>query len=190
MAPGQNVGYIRVSTDDQSTARQLAGVELDRVFEDKLSGKDTARPGLQDCLAYLREGDTLHVHSLDRLGRSLVDLERIVVELIDRGVLVKLHHPGLTFSSASDPMSTAYRQMLAVFAEMERGVARERQREGIAVAKKAGKHLGRARSLSPDQVAEIRARVAAGEQKQDLAREFGVGRSTLYRALATRGSSA
>ncbi|EIQ9187804.1 recombinase family protein, partial [Escherichia coli] len=84
-----NIGYKRVSTVDQNTDRQLAGVTLDKVFEDKLSGKDTNRPGLQACLSYLREGDTLHVHSLDRLGRNTLDILALVEELNNRGVIVR-----------------------------------------------------------------------------------------------------
>lgn len=187
MAPGQHVGYIRVSTDDQSTARQLAGVELHRTFDDKQSGKDAARPALKEALAYVRQGDTLHVHSIDRLARNLRDLLVILEDLTGRGVAVRFHKEALTFTGEADPFQALQLQIIGAVAEFERALIRERQREGIAAARKAGKHLGRARGLSPDQVAEIRARVAKGEQKQDLAREYGVGRSTLYRALAARG---
>lgn len=89
-----NIGYKRVSTVDQNTDRQLAGLTLDKVFEDKLSGKDTNRPGLQACLAYLREGDTLHVHSLDRLGRNTLDILALVEQLNNRGVIVRFHKEG------------------------------------------------------------------------------------------------
>lgn len=185
MAPGQHVGYVRVSTVDQKADRQLAGVDLDKTFSEKLSGKGVARPILQEVLGYVREGDTLHIHSIDRLARNLQDLLELLQILVGKGVTVKFHKEGLTFAGTEDPFQRLQLQVIGAVAEFERALIKERQREGIAVARKAGKHLGRARSLSPDQVAEIRVRLAKGEQKQDLAKEFGVGRSTLYRALAT-----
>ena len=82
---GQQIGYVRVSTLDQNTGRQLDGMSLDKVFEDKASAKDTNRPNLQACMDYLREGDTLHVHSIDRLARNLQDLEQLVTLLNGKG---------------------------------------------------------------------------------------------------------
>ncbi|WP_446682083.1 recombinase family protein [Deinococcus wulumuqiensis] len=99
MTRGQRVGYIRVSTTDQNTARQLDGVELDRIFEDKASGKDAKRPKLQELLAYVREGDTVIVHSMDRLARNVDDLRRIVTELSGRGVRVEFRREGVTFGA-------------------------------------------------------------------------------------------
>ena len=88
---GKQIGYIRVSTIDQNTDRQLHGITLDKVFEDKCSGKDANRPQLKECLSYLRDGDTLHIHSIDRLARSLRDLLNIVEELLGRGVKIIFH---------------------------------------------------------------------------------------------------
>lgn len=180
---GEHVGYLRVSTTDQSTARQLDGVPLAKTFEDKASGKTIDRPKLRECLAYLRDGDTLHVHSMDRLARNLDDLRRIVRDLTGRGVVVRFEKESLSFSGESSPMANLLLSMLGAVAEFERSLILERQREGIAIAKAAGKYKGRKPSLSPTQVAEVRQRCAEGEQKAKIARHFGVSRETLYKAL-------
>jgi DNA invertase Pin-like site-specific DNA recombinase len=177
---GQNVGYVRVSTVVQNTARQLDGVALDKVFEDKASGKNTDRPQLTACMSHLREGDTLHVHSMDRLCRNLDDLRRIVKDLTGRGVVVKFHKEGLSFTGEDSPMSNLLLSMLGAVAEFERSIILERQREGIAIAKSEGKYKGRKPSLTTDRIAELRQRAAGGEKKTALAREFGVSRETVY----------
>lgn len=183
MSRGQRVGYIRVSTTDQNTARQLDGVELDRIFEDKASGKDAKRPRLQELLAYVREGDTVIVHSMDRLARNVDDLRRIVTDLSGRGVRVEFQREGVTFTGEDNPMNTLLLTMLGAVAEFLRAQNLENQREGIAKAKQAGKYKGRKRVLTPEQVEQVRVRVAAGEKKTALAKEFGVNRDTLYEAL-------
>lgn len=179
--PGQRVGYVRVSTVDQNTERQLDGVELDRVFIDKASGKDTSRPQLQACREYVREGDTLIVHSMDRLARSLVDLRTMVDELTGRGVAVEFVKERLTFTrDESDPCSVLMLSIMGAVAEFERAMIRERQREGIALAKLRGVYTGRRPVLSDVQVGEVVSRLAGGESAADLAREFGVSRATIY----------
>lgn len=180
---GQNVGYIRVSTVIQNTARQLDVLALDKVFEDRASGKNTDRPQLTACLSHLREGDTLHVHSMDRLCRNLDDLRRIVKDLTGRGVKVKFYKEGLTFTGEDSPMSNLLLSMLGAVAEFERSIILERQREGIAIAKSEGKYKGRKPSLTTDDIAELMRRAAAGERKAVLAREFGVSRETVYSYL-------
>jgi DNA invertase Pin-like site-specific DNA recombinase len=180
---GQHIGYVRVSTVDQNTARQLDGVTLDRIFEDKASGKDVKRPQLDACMKHLREGDTLHVHSMDRLCRNLDDLRRIVKDLTGRGVVVKFHKEGLKFTGDDAPMSNLLLSMLGAVAEFERALIRERQREGIAIAKADGRYKGRKPVLTPERVQELRQRVASGEKKTDLAAEFGISRQTLYANL-------
>lgn len=177
---GQNVGYVRVSTLLQNTSRQLDGVALHKVFEDHASGKDTARPQLTACLAHLREGDTLHVHSMDRLCRNLDDLRKIVKELTSRGVTVKFHKENLSFTGEDSPMSNLLLSMLGAVAEFERSLILERQREGIAIAKDQGKYKGRKPSLDEQRVLELRRRAGAGEKKTALAREFGISRETIY----------
>ncbi len=181
---GQNVGYVRVSTVIQNTARQLDGVALDKVFEDRASGKNTDRPQLAACMSHLREGDTLHVHCMDRLCRNLDDLRRIVKELTGRGVVVKFHKEGLTFTGEDSPMSNLLLSMLGAVAEFERSIILERQREGIAIAKVEGKYKGRKPSLTSDRIEDLRKRAAGGEKKTALAREFGISRETVYAYIA------
>lgn len=190
MSTGQIVGYQRVSTTDQNTARQLDGVQVDRMFTDHASGKDTDRPQLQACLEYVREGDELVVHSMDRLARSLVDLRRTVDEMTGRGVRVRFVKEGLTFTrDESDPCSVLMLSVMGAVAEFERSLLLERQREGIAVAKREGKYKGRAYALTPDQAAALAGRLAAGESAAALAKEYGVSRATVYNT-AQRATSA
>src|ERR1017187_6053579 len=179
----KRVGYIRVSTLDQNTDRQLEGVKLDKVFTDKASGKDTARPQLQAALEYLREGDLLLVHSMDRLARNLDDLGRIVFDLTKEGGHVQVVKENLTFTGEDSPMSNLLLSLLGAVAEFERSLIRERQREGIELAKKKGVYKGRKPSLTKVQIAEIRRRVKACEKKAALAAEFRISRQTLYAAL-------
>lgn len=176
-------GYIRVSTLDQNEARQLDGVQVDRTFTDKASGKDTNRPQLEAVLAFLREGDTLVVHSLDRLARNLTDLRRIVESLNARGVEVEFVKEGLRFTGKEDAMAKLMLNIMGAFAEFERSLIKERQREGIAIAKKQGVYKGRAFKLSDAQASELRARIEGGESKAALARQFNISRETLYNYL-------
>jgi DNA invertase Pin-like site-specific DNA recombinase len=177
---GKRIGYVRVSTLDQNESRQLEGAQLDKRFADKASGKDTKRPQLQTALDYLRDGDVLVVHSMDRLARNLDDLRKIVLGLTGRGVVVEFVKEHLTFTSDDNAMSRLLLSVMGAFAEFERSLIRERQREGIALAKRKGVYKGRKPSLTPERVKELRARVAAGEKKAALAREFGISRETLY----------
>ena len=179
----KRVGYRRVSSVDQSTERQLEGIQLDKVFTDKASGKDTNRPQLQAALEYLREGDLLLAHSMDRLARSLDGLRKIVLDLTSRGVHVQFVKENLTFTGEDSPMSNLLLSLLGAVAEFERSLIRERQREGIELAKKKGVYKGRKPSLTKVQVAEIRKRVKAGEKKAALAAEYRISRQTLYTAI-------
>jgi DNA invertase Pin-like site-specific DNA recombinase len=181
---GKRVGYLRVSSVDQNTARQLDGVPLDKTFTDKASGKDTNRPQLRAALDYLRDGDVLVVHSMDRLARSLSDLLALVQELTGRSVTVEFVKENLAFTGDDSPMSKLMLAVMGATAEFERDMIRERQREGIAKAKQAGKYRGRQSTMSAPQVQAIRDRAAAGEKKAALAREFGVTRQTIYNVIA------
>ena len=180
----QRVGYQRVSTIDQNTDRQLDGVELDKMFSDKASGKDTQRPQLVACVEYVREGDTLVVHSMDRLARNLEDLRRLVRELTRQGVKVEFVKENLTFAGDDSPMNTLLLSMLGAVAEFERSMILERQREGIALAKAAGKYKGRKAALTDEQADKLRARLAAGESVTSLAKDFGISRQTVYNYAA------
>jgi DNA invertase Pin-like site-specific DNA recombinase len=184
---GKHVGYRRVSSADQNEVRQLDGVELDKVFTDKASGKDVKRPKLQAALEFVREGDMLVVHSMDRLARNLDDLRRIVTDLTGRGVHVQFLKEGLLFNGEDDSaMSRLLLSVMGAFAEFERALLKERQREGIAIAKKNGLYKGRKKSLTDDRARELRRRVAGGEKKAALAREFGISRETLYQYVPVK----
>lgn len=182
---GQRIGYVRVSSFDQNPERQLEQVQVDKVFTDKASGKDTRRPELERLLAFVREGDTVVVHSMDRLARNLDDLRRLVQGLTQRGVRIEFQKEHLTFTGEDSPMANLMLSVMGAFAEFERALIRERQREGIALAKQRGAYRGRKKSLSSERIAELRQRVEAGEQKTKLAREFGISRETLYQYLRT-----
>ena len=180
---GKLVGYVRVSTTEQNTDRQLDGVKVDRMFEDKASAKDTNRPQLKAALEYLRDGDTLIVHSMDRLSRNTEDLLKLVRTLNAEQVTVQFVKEKLTFSGGSTPMDQLMLTMLGAFAQFERALIRERQAEGSALAKTKGVYKGRKAALSPEQVEAVRARVAQRESKAALAKEYGVSRMTIYAAL-------
>lgn len=182
---GQQVAYIRVSSVDQNTDRQLSedGLRFDATFTDKVSGRDRNRPQLQDCLRHIRKGDTLHVHSIDRLARNMADLMKLVEEITGRGVTLRFHKEKLTFTGEDNPFQRLQLQMMGAFAEFEVAMIRERQKEGIAAAKKKGKQIGAKKKLTPEQVEEIRKRREAGEALKALAEEFSVSRQTLYTAL-------
>ena len=179
----QRIGYIRVSSVDQNEARQLDGIEVDRTFTDKCSGKDTNRPALQEALKYVREGDTLLVHSLDRLARNVDDLRKIVGDLTARGVSVTFVKNSLTFTGKADPMAKLMLTMLGAVAEFERELLRERQREGIAIAKSKGVYKGRAKALNAEQARELVELANNGMPKAELARTYGISRQTLYAYL-------
>lgn len=185
---GQLVGYLRVSALDQKELRQLEGVALDRRFVDKASGKDLHRPELQQLSGYVREGDTVICHSMDRLARNLDDLRKLVLGFTERGVHVRFEKENLTFTGEDSPMSHLLLSVMGAFAQFERDLIRERQREGIALAKlREGAYVGRKHSLTPVQAKELRRRVAAGESKTALAGELGISRQTLYRYAAGAG---
>ncbi len=185
--PGQRIGYIRVSTLDQNSERQLDSIPVDRIFTDKASGKDATRPQLEALISFVRSDDTVVVHSMDRLARNLDDLRRIVQSLTQRGVCVEFIKEHLTFTGDDSALATLMLSVMGAFAEFERALILERQREGIALAKQRGVYRGRAKSLSDKRIAELRRRIAAGDTKAQIARDFGISRETLYRYLRGEG---
>jgi len=192
---GQLVGYVRVSTLTQNTARQedeLNGYQLDECFIDHASGKDTERPQLQAALKHLRKGDRLICHSMDRLARTLDDLRKLVKELTGRGVAVQFVKESLTFTGEDSAMSNLLLSIMGSFAEFERALIRERIKEGIAIAKQKGKYKGRKKSLDAAKVADVIARDKANNHKcrSALAKELGISRPTLYTYLRTAPASA
>lgn len=181
----QRVGYIRVSTVDQNTERQLDGIELDITFTDKASGKDTDRPQLKAALRHARLGDTFIVHSMDRLARNVEDMLRLVRELNSNGVTVQFMKENMTFAGGAedDPISVLMLTVLSAVSQFERTLIRERQREGIAIAKTKGIYKGRKKSLTAEQARELRKRSGEGALKSELAREFRISRDTVYQYL-------
>ena len=187
MTTGQTIAYVRVSTEDQNTARQieaLASINADKTFEDKASGKDTGRPQLQAALSHMREGDTFVIYSIDRLSRSLIDLVTTVKSLSARGIEVRFIKENLTFKpGTSDHMSNLILSIMGSLAEWEREIIRERQAQGIAIAKAKGLYKGRKASLTSEQVQELQSLAVEGVNVSELSRKFEVSRPTVYKYL-------
>jgi len=173
------IGYTRVSAVEQNTDRQDLG-DI-RIFEDKASGKNTDRPALKEMLGFVREGDEVVVYSIDRLARSLRDLEDIIKEVNSKRASVTFLTERLTFSGSDDAMSTLMLQMMGAFSEFERSMIRKRQAEGIAVAKAKGEdspYKGRKQSIDRNAVMKM---LDAGEGMTAVARALGVSRQSIYR---------
>lgn len=182
-ALGKRLGYTRVSSKLQNLDRQLDGVAVDKLYAEKVSAKDTDRPELQALLDYARDGDTIVVHSMDRLARNLDDLRRLVRELTARGVAIEFVKEQLTFRGDDTPMATLLLSVMGAFAEFERALIKERQLEGIALAKEKGKYTGGRKRLSDEQIVDLRRRADTGESKAELARQFNISRETVYQYL-------
>lgn len=176
------VAYIRVSTVDQNTERQLDGIKFDKTFEDKCSGKDTNRPQLQALLDYVREGDEVHVHDISRMARNLEDLIGLVKTLNANGVTVEFHKEHLTFTGEQNPMQDLMLNVMGAVYQFERSMLLERQREGIQKAKKAGKYKGRPKEIDTDKVVEL---LESGVSIRKTAVQLGVSVSTVQRAKAS-----
>lgn len=183
----QRVGYKRVGSVDQNTDRQLADLEvpLDKIFEEKISGKDTNRPELQKMLEYIRAGDVVYVHSLDRLARNLSDLLSLVKTITDKGCTIHFVKQHMSFSSEStDPTSKLMLSVMGAVAEFERAIIKERQREGIKIAKEKGRYSsGRPVSMTQEKVNLFLEKKKQGVPLTKIAKELGVTRQTLYRVM-------
>lgn len=182
------IGYKRVSSKDQSTARQLVDIELDKpAYEDFVSGATKDRPELKRCLDVLREGDTLYVHSVDRLSRSVGDLIQIVDVIIKAGATLKLVKEGLTLSGSKDDLfSMCMVQVMTAFAQLERAMSKERQREGIAQSKlngtKSGKPFGK-QPLDPALKPEAIRLCNEGNNITQIAKALKISRASVYKLL-------
>ncbi|MDJ0454090.1 recombinase family protein [Gordonia amicalis] len=204
---GQRIGYKRVSSVAQNADRQLADLKapVSKTFTDKASGKNVdGRPELRRAIEYVREGDTLVVHSMDRLARNIVDLHQIVDALTKGGALrfddktvechggvaVEFVKEGRTFTGDDGSDATLMLGVLGAVAQFERSIIKERQREGIALAKARGVYKGRKPKFTPEQTAVVAQRVAGGESPTELAEEYGVHRSTIYKAVAAARAEA
>jgi len=175
----KKVGYIRVSTIKQNLDRQLDGLELDKIFKDKCSGKDTNRPGLTSMLEYIREEDIVYVHSMCRLARSLKDLLSLVENLTSKKIKIVFIKENLTFAGDDSPISKLLLCVMGSVAQFERELSLERQREGIEIAKRKGKYK-RIPPLTQEQLEEIKIRIGNHEPIARIARDFGVSRGTIY----------
>lgn len=180
---GQRVGYKRVSTVDQSTDRQLEGEVLVRTFEDRLSGKSAERPALLEMITYVRQGDEVVVHSMDRLARNLRDLLDLTTQLTNKGVTVTFLKEKQSLTGDDSSMAKLTLSMMGAFAEFERSLILERQREGIALAKGKGVYKGRKPKLTKVQEAEIRQLASTKTPRTELAKKYGISRGTLYNVL-------
>jgi DNA invertase Pin-like site-specific DNA recombinase len=188
---GQRVGYVRVSTLDQNTVRQLDEIPVDKTYVEKASGKDQKnRPELENLIGFVREGDTVLIHSMDRLARNLDDLKQIIGRLTRKGVRVEFVKEALTFTGDDNAAATFLLHVMGAFAEFERSLIGERQREGIALAKQRKVYTGRAPALSAARAADLRRRAREGASKTTLARDFGISRATVYAYLRGEGDAA
>lgn len=181
----QKIGYKRVSTEEQNTDRQLEGLEFDHVFIDKFTGKILERPKFQEMMQYLRKGDNLYVHSLDRLARNLIDLRKTIQTLTEREVVVHSLKENLIFNGDDSPMSMLLLSMMGAFAEFELSLNRERQKEGIRLAKQRGIYVGRKKLLNDEQVLKLKEMASRGIKKTKIAEDFNMSREAVYKYLRT-----
>lgn len=183
---GKTIGYIRVSTIGQNSERQLDGIDLDKVFEEKASAKTKDRPRLNEMLEYIREGDSVIVHDISRLARNIQDLHHLVEEITAKGATLQFNKEGLTFSGdKKDPMSQLLLSMLGAVYQFEREIMKERQREGIAVAKAQGKFKGRPAKLNNSDILQV---VDEGNSIAQTAKILGVSQSSVQRAKRARAA--
>ncbi|MGW0576589.1 recombinase family protein [Streptomyces sp. NPDC002920] len=184
---GHLIGYARVSTDEQEAQLQrdaLTGAGCSRIFEDTASGKNTDRPELGAVLDYLREGDTLVVWKLDRLGRSLIDLVSIVDGLRGRGIGFRVLTGALSAVDTTSADGRLFFQIIAAMAEFERSLIKDRTKAGLEAAKAQGRTGGRPTVITDDLLTLAKARKAKGESVSAIAKALGVSRATLYRHLS------
>ena len=179
MANGKNIAYVRVSTLEQNEARQREALQpynIDKWFIEKASGKNTQRPKLQEMLEYIREDDTVYVEEFSRLGRSTADLLATVKQIEDTGAkFISLKEKFDTHTPAGKLQMT----MMAAIAEFERAMILERQREGIAIAKREGKYKGR-KAVSVPNIGEYYQKYMSRQAtKTSIAEELGISRTTL-----------
>lgn len=183
----KNIGYIRVSTGKQNTERQLDGVKLDKKFEEKVSGKNTNRDQLQSMLEYVREDDVIHVHSLDRLGRNIRDLLEIIDVVKNKGASIYFHKEKISAGVNSNAASDLMINVFAAVSQMERDMMLERQAEGYAAAKAAGRKGARGNGASVDRVG-IASALADGQSIRTIAKDFNVSTHTVQRIKTEQAS--
>jgi DNA invertase Pin-like site-specific DNA recombinase len=179
------IGYARVSTRDQDLSAQLEALEAagcEKVFYGKQSGKsDDNEKKLSELLDYVREGDTVALTKLDRMGRSLSKILFTIEELQKKGIAVKTLD-GQVDTGNANPMQRAMNQLLGVFAELEHSIIVDRLQSG---RERTGRKGGRSKALNPEQEAEVRSKFKTGLSKNKLSQEFGVSRATIMRVVNT-----
>lgn len=177
-----NIAYIRVSSTDQNSSRQLdsALIMFDKTFEDKCSGGTQNRPALKQMLDYAREGDTIHVHSIDRLARNLSDLMQLIQELNSKSIKLHFYTENLIFNGEANPFQELQMQIIGAVAQFERTLIKERQREGIARAKAKGVYGGRKKSIDREKVLELR---ASGLGPSEIAQKMDISRMSVHRIV-------
>ena len=182
---GMRVGYVRVSTLDQKVERQLENVPLDKCFIDKCTGKDMKREQFEAMMAFVREGDRIIVHSIDRLVRNVDHLRSLVKSLNARGVHIEFLKENLLFTGEDSPISNLILSVLGAIAEFELSLIRERQREGIAIARAKGiyKRRGRHNVLLKDQKEELKLMISQGVPKTQVAKRLNISRHSVYNYL-------
>lgn len=186
LAGGELIGYQRVGSQPPFANEQLAGIDPVRLFVDEADGKTHHRPALDELLEYARADDVVVVQSMDRIAKDISQVSQIVQTLVERGATVRFLREDLTFTNRQGENQALIMKAMHAFAGFERALRKERQAEGIALAKKRGAYRNRgSRALTTDQAAAIRERVAGGESKTALAREYGVNRSTIYAYVQT-----
>jgi DNA invertase Pin-like site-specific DNA recombinase len=178
----QKLAYIRVSSVVQNLDRQLHDMKFDKVFEDKCSGKDTSRKGLNELIDYARQSDEIYVHDISRMARNTSDLLSLVKRFNDKGVTLKFVKENLVFSGESNPMNDLMLTLLGAIYQFERSMILERQREGIEIAKNKGKFKGKQPNKALHN--KIKELFAQGMSKRAIAIDLGCSRPTVYRALA------
>lgn len=178
--------YKRVSHIHQNLDRQLHGLDCDREYVEKISGKSIQRPQLQAMLSNIRQGDEVHVHEMSRLGRNTRDLLDIVESIVNAGGSIKFHKENLEFKSGkeSDPFQSLMLNLLSSISQFERDLLLARQREGIALAKKRGAYKGRQSKFTEDEFKQMREDFATTKNKAALAKRWGISRAYLYRVVA------
>lgn len=185
---GKVVGYVRVSTVDQNPDRQLEGIHLDKKFMDYASGKKIDRPQLEAMLTYVREDDIVIVHSIDRLARSVKNLQQIIDQLMEKKVSLRFVKENLFFSSEKIcPMSNLLLMMIGAISQFEGAIIHERLMEGIALAKKKGKYAGRKSKLTTEIKEKIIDELKTRKSKNDIAKGLGISRYTLYNYMKKIG---
>ena len=184
---GKRIGYVRVSTEEQNPNRQLEGVELDKKFVEFASGKSTNRPQLKLLMDYIRDDDVVVIHSMDRLARNLRDLHNVVDHIIRQGAAVEFMSERLRFDGGTNPLGQLLMSCMGAFAEFEYSIIKERQAEGIALAKQKGKYKGRKKALEGPQLEALAEQYATRKSLGAIAKSFGISHTTLYRYLDQLG---